>query len=51
VAIVVSLTVYDAAYLELALRLRAPLATNDKALTAAAKAAKLAPVPHRQNSQ
>jgi predicted nucleic acid-binding protein len=36
-----NLTVYDAAYLELALRLRAPLATTDKALAAAAKAAKV----------
>lgn len=36
-----NLTVYDAAYLELALRLRAPLATNDKTLAAAAKAAKV----------
>jgi predicted nucleic acid-binding protein len=35
------LTVYDAAYLELASRLSAPLATVDKALAAAAKAAKL----------
>jgi predicted nucleic acid-binding protein len=33
------LTVYDAAYLELALRLHVPLATTDKALAAAAKAA------------
>ena len=33
---------YDAAYLELALRLHAPLATNDRALTAAAEAAGLA---------
>lgn len=33
------LTVYDAAYLELALRLHAPLATTDKALAAAARAA------------
>lgn len=40
------LTVYDAAYLELALRLRAPLATSDKALAAAAKAAKV-PRPRR----
>jgi predicted nucleic acid-binding protein len=39
-----NLTLYDAAYLELALRLRAPLATNDKALVAAAKAAKLSPL-------
>ncbi len=35
------LTGYDAAYLELALPLSAPLATTDKALAAAAKAAKL----------
>jgi predicted nucleic acid-binding protein len=35
------LTVYDAAYLELALRLGAPLSTTDNALVAAAKAAKL----------
>lgn len=41
------LTVYDAAYLELALRLRAPLATNDQALAAAAKAANV-PQPGRQ---
>ena len=32
------LTAYDATYLELALRLGLPLATNDKALIAAAKA-------------
>jgi predicted nucleic acid-binding protein len=38
------LTLYDAAYLELALRLRTPLATNDAALAAAAKAAKLTPL-------
>ncbi len=31
------LTAYDATYLELALRLGLPLATNDKALVAAAK--------------
>lgn len=35
------LTIYDAAYLELAVRLDVPLATTDKALAAAAKAAKL----------
>lgn len=34
-------TVYDAAYLELAIRLAAPLVTSDKALATAAKAAKL----------
>jgi predicted nucleic acid-binding protein len=34
------LTLYDAAYLELALRLGAPLATNDRALARAAKLAK-----------
>jgi predicted nucleic acid-binding protein len=39
-----NLTVYDAAYLELALRLRTSLATNDGALFAAAKAAKLSPL-------
>jgi predicted nucleic acid-binding protein len=33
------LTVYDAAYLELARRLDAPLATLDRALAAAARAA------------
>ena len=37
-------TLYDAAYLELALRLGAPLATNDHALVVAAKAAKLSPL-------
>jgi len=36
-----NLSVYDAAYLELALRLGAQLATNDKALLAAAKTAKV----------
>ena len=35
------LTVYDAAYLELAVRLRAPLATLDAALARAAQAEKL----------
>ncbi len=39
-----NITVYDAAYLELAIRLRVPLATNDRALAAAAKAAKLVPL-------
>jgi predicted nucleic acid-binding protein len=39
-----NLTLYDAAYLELAVRLRMSLATNDKALMAAAKAAKLSPL-------
>ena len=33
------LTIYDAAYLELALRIDAPLATLDKKLAAAARAA------------
>ena len=36
-----SLSVYDAMYLELALRLRLPLATLDRALAAAAQAAGL----------
>ena len=36
-----SLTVYDAAYLELALRLDIPLATTDKGLLAAAKTARI----------
>jgi predicted nucleic acid-binding protein len=39
-----NLTCNDAAYLELALRLHAPLATNDRALAAAAKAANLVPL-------
>jgi predicted nucleic acid-binding protein len=39
-----NLACHDAAYIELALRLRAPLATNDKALAAAANAAKLVPL-------
>ncbi len=39
-----ALKVYDAAYLELALRLDVSLATNDAALIAAAKAAKLRPL-------
>jgi predicted nucleic acid-binding protein len=34
-----NLSIYDSAYLELALRLGAPLATNDKALSKAAKKA------------
>ncbi len=38
------LSVYDASYLELALRLRVPLATNDRALAAAAKAALVEPL-------
>jgi predicted nucleic acid-binding protein len=38
------LTYYDAAYLELALRLHTSLATNDSALIAAAKAANLSPL-------
>ena len=38
-----NLTCYDAAYLELALRLRAPLATNDRALRAAPKPLGLCP--------
>ena len=41
IAVQYNLTVYDAAYLELALRLRVPLATSDKALASAAKAAKI----------
>jgi len=35
------LTVYDAAYLELAVRLGVPLATTDKAMITAARAAKI----------
>jgi predicted nucleic acid-binding protein len=42
-----NLSVSDAAYLELALRLRVPLATNDRSLSAAAKAAKLSPLRRR----
>jgi predicted nucleic acid-binding protein len=38
------LSVYDASYLELALRLRIPLATNDRALAEAAKAASVEPL-------
>lgn len=38
------LTVYDAAYVELAIRLQVPLATNDGALQAAVKAANLEPL-------
>jgi predicted nucleic acid-binding protein len=41
-----NLTVYDAAYLELALRLGVPLASTDKAIMAAAKTAKV-PRPKR----
>jgi predicted nucleic acid-binding protein len=41
-----NLTVYDAAYLELALRLGVPLASTDKAIMAAAKTAKI-PRPKR----
>ena len=36
-----ALTIYDAAYLDLALRLKAPLATRDAALRRAARAAKV----------
>ena len=39
-----NLTVYDAAYLELAIRLHAPLATNDQSLVAAVQMAKLPPI-------
>jgi predicted nucleic acid-binding protein len=39
------LTFYDAAYLELAIRLRAPLATLDGALATAARAEKVASLP------
>jgi predicted nucleic acid-binding protein len=39
-----TLTCHDAAYLELALRLHAPLATNDRTLAAAAKAANVLPL-------
>lgn len=39
---VFGLTSYDAAYLELALRMRLPLATNDKALKKAAKSSRVA---------
>ena len=41
------LTAYDAVYLELALRLRLPLATGDKALAAAAAEAEVALLPVR----
>ena len=40
-----ALTTYDAAYLELALRRGVPLATQDKALVRAAKAAKVETLP------
>jgi predicted nucleic acid-binding protein len=36
-----NLSVYDAAYLELAIRIQAPIATNDRGLAAAVKLAKL----------
>lgn len=39
------LSVHDAAYLELAIRLRLPLATRDEALIAAAHTAKVAVLP------
>jgi predicted nucleic acid-binding protein len=39
-----NLSVYDAAYLELAIRLHAPMATNDRALAAAVENAKLPPI-------
>jgi len=38
------LTLYDAAYLELALRLRLPVASLDRALLSAARAAGLEPL-------
>ena len=41
------LTTYDAAYLELAIRRRVPLATKDKALIRAADAAKVQALPGR----
>lgn len=40
-----ALTAYDASYLELAIRSRLPLATTDRALTAAAKEAGVAVLP------
>ncbi len=42
-----NLSVYDAAYLELAIRLDAPLTTSDSGLAAAAKAAKVRSVLSR----
>jgi len=39
-----NLSVHDAAYLELAIRLHVPLATNDRGLSVAVKAAKLPPL-------
>jgi len=39
------LTIYDAAYLELALRMKMPLATFDKALAKAAKAERVPQIP------
>jgi predicted nucleic acid-binding protein len=39
IALARGLTTYDAAYLDLAIRLRLPLATTDRALRAAAEAA------------
>ena len=39
-----NLTVYDAAYLELAIRLHVPLATDDHGLVAAVEMAKLPPI-------
>lgn len=44
------LTTYDAAYLELALRKRIPLATQDKALTRAAHAVEVETLPATQTS-
>ena len=41
------LTTYDAAYLELAIRRRVPLATKDKALIRAADAIKIQALPAR----
>jgi predicted nucleic acid-binding protein len=39
-----NISVYDAAYLELAIRLHAPIATNDRGLATAVKMAKLPPI-------